>query len=358
MYDKNKAFCDQTIAMLNRFRDKIQDKIEAFCDQQIALLKDSIVAFHDSILNPLSATKALSPSPSYDGDGLVLAPPEHWTSVAGSSKLSLVEVPRDAGVFDVLKELLNGTGIGDGGRDQQQPGSYSSLELAAAWRVENHDLHCAYKVAQRKVLSFAAKVAVRGDTKVRIRKELYRSASKLPGDLETGCNEVRLLHGTKPDLVWQIVQQGMNERFAGASAGTKFGDGSYFSDDAGKIDQYVVKDERYDAALPLHQQLYFDSSSRHPGSVFYAFVFRVTLGHSVRYDKREGECFNAHSKRRELKNIPTTGTPYHSLVATDIYSPQFRGIPLAQQIRHRYNEYVIFHSDQTYPEYVLAYQRR
>jgi hypothetical protein len=155
---------------------------------------------------------------------VVLAPPEHWTSLAGStSKLSLVEVPRDAGVFDVLKELLNGTGIGDGGRDQQQPGSYSRLELA--------------------------------------------------------------------------VQQGMNERFAGASAGTKFGDGSYFSDDAGKIDQYVVKDERYNAALPLHQQLYIDSSSRHPGSVFYAFVFRVTLGHSVRYDKREEKCFHASRKR-------------------------------------------------------------
>jgi hypothetical protein len=77
-------------------------------------------------------------------------------------------------------------------------GRYSRLELAAAWRVENHDLYCAYKVAQRKVLSFAAKVAVKGDTKVRIRNELYGSASKLPGDLEKGCNEVRLLHGTQP----------------------------------------------------------------------------------------------------------------------------------------------------------------
>ncbi len=35
--------------------------------------------------------------------------------------------------------------------------------------------------------------------------------------------------------------------------------GSYFSDDAGKIDQYVVKDERYNVALPLHQVLTFSS---------------------------------------------------------------------------------------------------
>ena len=31
--------------------------------------------------------------------------------------------------------------------------------------------------------------------------------------------------------------------------------GSYFADDAGKIDQYVVEDQRYNAASPLHQVL-------------------------------------------------------------------------------------------------------
>ncbi len=55
---------------------------------------------------------------------LVLAPPEHWTPGAGSNgKLSLVKV-RDVGVLAVLQELLNGTGIGNGGRDQQQPGTF------------------------------------------------------------------------------------------------------------------------------------------------------------------------------------------------------------------------------------------
>ena len=53
-----------------------------------------------------------------------LAPPEHWTPDAGSTgKLSLVKV-RDVGVLAALQELLNGTGIGNGGRDQQQPGTF------------------------------------------------------------------------------------------------------------------------------------------------------------------------------------------------------------------------------------------
>ena len=96
------------------------------------------------------------------------------------------------------------------------------------------------------------------------------------------------------------------------------------------------------------QRLYSDSSSKHAGSVFYAFVFRylltrvlnswymptdvhlstqvahsrimskcegremtdktrwivvrVTLGHSVQYDKRKEQCFNANSRRREVSS--------------------------------------------------------
>ena len=70
----------------------------------------------------------------------------HWTSTnpsAGSTgKPNLVQV-RETGAVDVFKELLIGTGIGAGGRDQQQPGLCWRLELAAVWRVGNHDLYCA-----------------------------------------------------------------------------------------------------------------------------------------------------------------------------------------------------------------------
>ena len=45
---------------------------------------------------------------------------QHWP--AGQPH-SIVKV-RDEGVMAVLQELLNGTGIGDGGRDQQQHGTF------------------------------------------------------------------------------------------------------------------------------------------------------------------------------------------------------------------------------------------
>jgi hypothetical protein len=124
----------------------------------------------------------------------------------------------------------------------------------------------------------------------------------------------------------------MNERFAGASAGTMFGDGSYFADDAGKIDQYVGEDQQYDGTSSLHQRLY-SSSDSHPGHVFYALVFRVILGHSVHYADKEEECFNPNANWRELCNIPDTDppTPYHSLVAE------------GTRVELRFNEYVVFH---------------
>jgi len=282
--------------------------------------------------------------------------PEHWAPSADPANagggVRLVPLQDDS-ILSCLQEHLCGNGIGHGGNDQQVPGRYSQLKLARAWRVENDDLYGKYKVAQRSVLSFVARVPFCGDSKTgskaRIRSELYKSSTRLAWRMEEGCNEVRLLHGTKPDLVMSILQNGMNERFAGASAGTRFGDGSYFADDAGKIDQYVGEDQQYDGTSLLHQGLYSNSDS-HPGHVFYALVFRVTLGHSVHYADKKEECFNQigeNTNRRELCNIPNTDppTPYHSLFAE------------GTRVKYRFNEYVVFHSDLTYPEYLLAYQR-
>ena len=64
-----------------------------------------------------------------------LTPPQHWTSSRGAAsagKPLLFNKVRDDGVKAVLQELLNGTGIGSGGRDQQQPGAFSLRSLLCA----------------------------------------------------------------------------------------------------------------------------------------------------------------------------------------------------------------------------------
>ena len=267
--------------------------------------------------------------------------PSHWTpsnpvNDAGAGVLTLVQL-EDSNVLGCLQEHLFGNYIGYGGRDQKLSGTYSRLELKVAWRVENADLLNKYKAEQRKVHSFVAShnVPLGGKSKAIIRPELHASSKKLPWTTDEVCNEVRLLHGTSPEVVLSILQHGMNERFAGASAGTKFGNGTYFADDAGKIDQYCQEDNQYDntgALSSLHKRIYKNSQD-HPGQVFYALVFRVSLGYSVHYADDEEECFNPNANRRELCNIPNTDppTPYHSLVAE------------GERVKLRFNEYVVFH---------------
>jgi hypothetical protein len=140
--------------------------------------------------------------------------PAHWTPSTGRAYadgvLTLIPV-QDKSVLACLEEHLEGTDIDVGGADQQQSGRYSRLKLKRAWRVENGDLLGQYKVAQCKVLSVVAshRVPLTGKNKVLIRPQLYASSQKLEWTMEKGCNEVRLLHGTKPDLLLGILQHAM-----------------------------------------------------------------------------------------------------------------------------------------------------
>jgi hypothetical protein len=195
------------------------------------------------------------------------APPAHWMRAReAASPLQVVHV-NDREVLSALQECLTGTGIGDGGRDQKERGTYSRLVVSNAWRVENPALLASYRAAQERVRQVCSAGAVNFPMhKVKVRSELYASARKLPWEMRRDCNEVRLLHGTSPHVVLRILHSGMNERFSGGL----FGHGVYFADDCGKIDQYVTRDERHDASSALHQMLY--RKAKHEGNVFYALV--------------------------------------------------------------------------------------
>ena len=174
----------------------------------------------------------------------------------------------------------------------------------------------------------------------------------LPGVLDDDVCEQWLLHGTKKDNLLDILSNGTNERYSGGL----FGNGTYLAEDAGKTDQYVGVDSKYDRSLPLHKRLY--AEVRHPDSVFYVLVCRVALGHYVRtqgaarenpksMDGAPHAVFAAPTNTRELAAVPSTQPPvhYHALVAEC-------GKAIA-----RFREFVVFHSEYVYPEYVVAYQR-
>lgn len=166
---------------------------------------------------------------------------------------------------------------------------------------------------------------------------------------------------------------GLNEHFSGASSGTAFGYGIYFSDDAGKCDHYVARDEQPPNS-DLHRRLYpavaqgsdtgtgGGASTGFPRNVYYLVVCRVALGQPVRTQTAHDANMTSmdtgaavfatkagRRTQRELAVVAGLDPPirHHALVAES----RERGGP------YRYREYVSFQSSFVYPDYLIAFQR-
>ena len=163
------------------------------------------------------------------------------------------------------------------GRDVRQHARYDNLRLACAWRLEHPAMWEKYFGGTQQVVrdvQLLRRQGVRPPRSAPVRTEA--AARGLPGSLNAEANEAMLLHGTRPEVLLNIISTGMNERFSGGI----FGHGTYLAEDAGKNDQYVTCDARFDSdeATPLgalHKRLYHHRSAQHPGRVFYVLVCRV-----------------------------------------------------------------------------------
>ena len=232
--------------------------------------------------------------------------------------------------------------------------SHDTLKLACAWRLENPTLWDKYMSGVQEVGTDMERIQQAGVKPAGGAPVMTGGvASSLPGQMRANVNEVFLMHGTVPHVVLQIISKGMNERFAGAAAGTMFGQGSYLAEDAGKCDQYTMMDLQHDGASDLHKRLY-SPSAPHPGKVFYILVCRVARGYHVRTETNSRPFKSADTgqpifpvNERELSPVKGISAPnilHHSLLADVIHIM-------------RYREFLVFHSDYIYPEYLLAYQR-
>jgi serine/threonine protein kinase len=214
-------------------------------------------------------------------------------------------------------------------------------------------------------------------------------------------NEAFLLHGLPSDILHKVVKSGFNQNYSGANAGSLFGDGCYLAQDIEKADQYTNEAESsYDDSNELHGMLYPGGASDHPGNVCYALICRVALGYSIRTRERffndttktsqkqctaldegasvktdctyrtmnaggewemrtfshpRGFVFEAETARELVKvpaspeqsaqGRPETAINYHSLVVETG----------GRVVHHR--EFVTFHGEYVYPDFVVAYQR-
>jgi len=238
--------------------------------------------------------------------------------------------------------------------------NYKGIVPVVSWRLQHPGLWGKYAMEREKIRELDLKaLALNGLSipRVDVRNEYVQMMDKLPAKLDHEINEVYLSHGMKPESLLAILSGGLNERFSGGL----FGNGTYLAEDVAKNDQYCTIDQRHGAHPDLHQLLYDGAGVVHPGNVLYVIFCRVVLGSRIRTQDGIKDMDSSpaavplggrrsiwSSERRELATIQSSNPPiiHHSLLAET-------GGKIA-----RFREFVVYHGDRIYPEYIVAYQRQ
>mmetsp|Transcript_40216 Transcript_40216/g.104146 ORF Transcript_40216/g.104146 Transcript_40216/m.104146 type:complete len:159 (-) Transcript_40216:69-545(-) len=138
--------------------------------------------------------------------------------------------------------------------------------------------------------------------------------------LMTNCNEWFLLHGTSEQNAKLICENDFKQgKVAGTATGTLYGAGTYFAESSTKADEYAKATE----ADP---------------EIFTMLMCRV-VGGRVKYTDE------VEPKTEELVNACINGS-YDSVVGD------------REKCRGTFKEFVIYASDQVYPEFIVYYKRK
>merc|ERR1712012_333045 len=126
----------------------------------------------------------------------------------------------------------------------------------------------------------------------------------------------------------------------------------YLAEDTGKNDSYCRDDVQHGAHPDLHTLLFDELGLTHDGSLRYIFFCRAVLGCFVRTKDGSTDLDNPGkavwaSSNRELAIVEGSSPPvhHHALLAE-----------VGQRIS-TYREFIVFHGDRIYPEYLVAYKR-
>lgn len=136
--------------------------------------------------------------------------------------------------------------------------------------------------------------------------------------LDSSCNEWFLWHGTSQKGARDICDGDFKQRFAGSATGTLYGPGTYFAESCTKADEYAKDDQ---------------------GDGRYSMLLCRLVGGRVMYTD------DPEPNATELVNSCLHGA-YDSVLGD------------REKCRNTFKEFVIYGSDQAYPEYIVQYTRK
>merc|ERR1712012_1294798 len=138
--------------------------------------------------------------------------------------------------------------------------------------------------------------------------------------LDSGCNEWWLWHGTSLDGAEQICEVHFKQFLAGSATGTLYGPGTYFAECCTKADEY---------ARP--------AAAREHRGLFTLLLCRVVGGRVWYTDEPEPDVAT-------LSEAVIHGS--YDAVLGD-----------REKCRGTFREFVLYGSDQAYPEFIVLYER-
>jgi len=295
-------------------------------------------------------------------------PGDTVSGLAGDRSTCLVhEVLDDALLRDLSRVLVPPDetratlGVGRDA-DKTRRGKYTKLQLQKAWRLVLPMLKRIYDVKLEAIQLEMRDIEEAGNPKVETPTPTLLDWASKEFDLDWRCNEKLLLHGTTPQVIEAILKRGLDERYTAVAA---FGFGVYLADDPSKTDQYCRADtattSRSDTQS-LHQILFKDGKTPFKEDVFYMLICRTLLGYPIYTKGPQGmpksvtgpipTCEPGHDVyvnglKRQLKSVPGTVCPYHSLIV-------MKGTDSAV-LRHQ--EFIVPDGKCVLPVYLVAYTR-
>ena len=305
---------DQQAAEAERRRHEEQQKL---LEQRIAALKAQQVAIEAKAAEEKKKADAALKAALEDAakvqqaSGARMTPP-YWTNTDPSVGLQRIELTNDPKWVQRFQTLLDDTcrrnTLGQG-RDQIiKSGKYDRLLFHRAWRLENPRLYTLYAAHRDTQMSNPPEPIAAKTMDLSSSKWLTEECGLRRDDR----NECMLWHGTKPQIVDIICNEGFDERVCSLTG--LFGAGVYLAEEVSKSDQYVTPSPPNDPK----------------NGVYNIFLVRGAMG---RYQNQKTATHNA-------RRAP----------------PGYDSI-LGQVDKNKYREFVLYDGWLAYPEFLIEYKR-
>eukprot|EP00747_Dinoflagellata_sp_TGD_P035433 gnl/TRDRNA2_/TRDRNA2_137866_c2_seq2.p2 gnl/TRDRNA2_/TRDRNA2_137866_c2~~gnl/TRDRNA2_/TRDRNA2_137866_c2_seq2.p2 ORF type:complete len:284 (+),score=33.99 gnl/TRDRNA2_/TRDRNA2_137866_c2_seq2:372-1223(+) len=255
-------------------------------------------------------------------------PPAGWACTTTFKEV------QHARVLDTLQRLLDSTRMYVRTKDRRgfPP---RRLVLQSALHIQNPSAYLSYqhrRHVQFEQLNFKTFRCVLGPKTKTFSRELaaiHRGKSYI---LDHSKNEFHLFHGTSHASAKAISKNNFDMRLAGMAAGTRFGKGLYFACNCTKSDEYA-KCEHNDAGCSC-------------GGVRPLLLCRVLLGRCHYVDC---EPAPAPAELERACGVGRSSVP-ESTRCDSVFADREKAVGT-------FKEFVVFNTDQVYPEYVLWYTR-